>query len=274
MESLLVPIDFSDNSLDAAQYALDWLGQLNTNRVILYHSNAAENTSGETLSKALENIRKRLSKKMGAEVICMVNNEILADGIAALVRQYQVSRIVMGITGRSKAGQKLIGSNVFRVSQRADVPVLIVPAKTRFKKIENIVLALPVISDLKNHIPHEEIKIFARMLDAKLMIVNVGRNKDKTPKPALYAGLGDIFGMFDELAPSYHFLTARNTANSVAGFARDNNAQLLVSIAGTHGFLEGMFKSSVTKRLAYDSTVPLLIYRASLTPGSSASKVQ
>lgn len=262
MGAVLVPIDFSENSLDAAQYALGWLRQLKMNKVVLYHSNASENTSGETLVKALENIKERLSSENGVTITCVVNTQPLSEGIAVLVREYQVSLIIMGITGRNKAGQKLIGSSVFLVSQSAEVPVLVVPAGSRFEKIENIALALPITADLKNHIPHGGIKALVRALHANLMIVNVGRSRDKTPKPVLYSGLGDMFDMFDELGPSYHFFTGRNTASSIAGFARDNNAQLLISISGQYGFLQGMFKSSVTKMLAYDSAVPLLIYRS------------
>jgi len=261
MRTLLVPIDFSENALDAAQYALNWSIQLDMSRVVLYHSNSFENIAKDTLLKELENAKEKLTQKDKTEIICIVNNDILTEGIATLVKQYQVSLIVMGITGRNKFGQKLIGSSVFQVSQSADVPVLIIPAKIQFTKIENVALALPIIADLKNHTPHDNIKSFLQMIGANLMIVNIGGKKDKTPKPILYAGLKDIFDMFDELPPSYHFLTAQNTANSVAGFAKDNHAQLLISIAGKYGFLQGMFKSSVTKKLAYHSTVPLLIYR-------------
>lgn len=262
MRTLLVPIDFSENALDAAQYAANWSAQLDGGRVILYHSNSAASTANDVLLKELESIKERLASKDKAEITCIVNNDGLSEGVAALVRQYQVSFIVMGITGRNKAGQKLIGSSVFEVSENADVPVLVIPAKARFAKMENVALALPIIPDLKSHTPHDAIQTFVKTLSANLMIVNVGRKKDKTPKPVLYAGLKDIFDMFEEMNPTFHFLTAQNTADSVADFAKDNHAQLLISIAGKYGFLQGMFKSSVTKKLAYHSAVPLLIYRS------------
>lgn len=262
MRTLLVPIDFSENALDAAQYAVNWSTQLDNERVILYHSNSSDSIANDVLLKELESIKERLAPKDKTEITCIVNNDGLTEGVAALVRQYKVSFIVMGITGRNKAGQKLIGSSVFQVSENADVPVLVIPAKTRFTKVENVALALPMMADLKNHTPHDDIKAFVKALDANLMVVNVGRKKDRTPKPVLYAGLKDIFDMFDELTPTYHFLTAQNTADSVASFATDNHAQLLISIAGRYGFLQRMFKSSVTKKLAYHSAVPLLVYRS------------
>ncbi len=262
MNTLLVLIDFSQSSLNAAQYALSWAFQLNIKKVVLYHSTAGESTGEEDIAKELEKISRRLVREDKIEITCIVNSDALDEGINALARQYQAFLVVMGITGRNKVGQKLIGSNVFQVSQTADVPVLVVPAKAKFKTIRNIALALPIIADLQSHTPRDDIKSFVKTLGATLMIVNVAGSKDRTPKPVLYAGLKDLFGLFDELNPSYHFLTDQNTASSIADFAKDNNAQLLISISGKHGFLQGMFKPSITKKLAYHSVVPLLIYRS------------
>lgn len=110
----------------------------------MYHSNSSESVSGSALLKELENTKARLNREANVEMTTsVVNNDTLTEGVASLVKQYQASLIVMGITGRNKVGQKLIGSNVFQVSQKADVPVLIIPAKARFTKIENVALALP-----------------------------------------------------------------------------------------------------------------------------------
>lgn len=262
MKTLLVPIDFSSNALDAARYALAGSRQLDVHQVILYHSNREKREPEELLLNHLEKIKEQLPGQDDLQVLCIVNSHSLSDGIADLVREHRVSLIVMGITGRNKVGQKLIGSQAFQIAQSATVPILLIPAKAVFETIENAAVALPIMKDLTRRIPHEDIKTFLQALDARVMIVNVSRDKDKTPKPILYAGLNDIFGMFDELDPSYHFLTANNTASSVADFARDNKAQVLVSVSGKYGFLQGMFKSSVTRQLAYRSAVPLLIYRS------------
>lgn len=262
MKTLLVPIDFSENALDAVQYAVTLSNSFNGARIILYHSNSAGNATDDSFLEEIERIKERFSRDR-IKFIGVVNKDKLTDGIAVLVGQYQVSMIVMGITGRNKAGQKLIGSSVFQVSENVDVPVLVVPPQAQFTKLENIALALPIITDLKNQIPSDDILKFVKKHNANLMIVNVAKRKDKTPMSTLYSGLADLFDLFEELDPTFHFLTAKNTADSVADFAKDNHAQLLISIAGKYGFLQRMFKTSVTKTLAYHSTVPLLIYRLS-----------
>jgi len=262
MKTLLVPIDFSENALHALQYAVNWSTQFNGDRIVLYHSNRTGNATDERFLEEMERVKERFPIAK-TTLIGVVNNDKLVDGIAVLIREYQVSMIVMGITGRNKAGQKLIGSCVFKVSENVDIPVLVVPSGAEFRKLENIALALPIMTGLKNHIPSEEIRKFLKKHEANLMIVNVAKGKDKTPKSTLYAGLADIFGLFDELDPTFHFLTANYTADRVADFAQDNHAHMLICISGKHGLLREFFKPSVTKKLAYHSTVPLLIYRMS-----------
>jgi nucleotide-binding universal stress UspA family protein len=263
MSTLLVPIDFSENAFDAAQYAVRWSDRFDIRRIILYHSNRSKSKSDESLLGELDSVKLRLiDKGSQIEIICIVNSEPISEGVVSISIKYDVSLIVMGITGRNKIGQKLIGSSVFEVSERTNIPVLIIPPNTRFEKINNIALALPIIEELKSYVPEQKIKMVSRTLGTNMIIVNVSKRKDNTPRSILYATLKDVFEMFDDLHPTYHFLTARNTADSVADFATENRAQLLISIAGKYGFLQGMFKSSVTKRLAYRSSVPLLIFRS------------
>ena len=262
MNTLLIPIDFSENALEATQYAMGLLPLLHSRQVVFYHSHTAKDDVHDILLKELEEMAQQFRQNDTIEIICEVNHETLTEGISTLVRQHGVSLIIMGITGRNKVGQKLIGSNVFKVSQNIDIPILVVPAKSPFVPIENIALALPIIPDLPIRVPEENIKTFVKTLGANLMVVNVGRENEKMSKAVLYTALKDMLDMFEELDPSYHFLTNRDTASSVIDCIRDNNAQLLISISGKYGFLEGMFKSSVTQKLAYNSIVPLLIYRS------------
>lgn len=261
MRTLIVAIDFYENSFDAAQYVLDWLPQLNVDKVILFHSDVSMDIPENILLGKLGDIKRKLPQVDKVSVECVTTRTTLTEGISALIKKYHASLVVMGITGKNKVRQKLIGSNVFEVLQHIDIPVLIIPAKTQFKKTKKIALALPIIPDLKNHIPYDEIKLFIQPFDAELMVVNVGRSNDKTTKSVLYSGLSDMFDMFDDLTPSYHFLTDNNTANSIASFAKDNDAQLLIGISGRYRLLQGMFKSSVTKKMAYNSAVPLLFYK-------------
>ncbi|WP_028296139.1 universal stress protein [Olivibacter sitiensis] len=262
METLLVPVDFSENSVDATRYAVALSSQLGIAGIVLYHSNIFGDKPESDILTELEKLKKELNRESKVAITCVANSVPLSEGIADLIIRHRASIIVMGIRGRNKVGQKLIGSHVFQVSKSATVPVLIVPEQSVFSKIEHAALALPIIAELKKYIPYEAIKSLIKKLGATLMVLNISKIRDKTPKPIVYAGLADTLDMFDDMSPTYHFFSARNTADGIAHFAKDNHAQLLISVAGDYGFLQGMFRSSVTRKLAYQSTVPLLICRS------------
>jgi len=261
MKAIIVPIDFSRNSLEAAQYAVFWCRQLDIQRIILYHSNQDLAQPTLTCIQELDVVRMRLMDYGVKDIVTLVDEEDIKMGITLLTHQYEVAFIVMGITGRSKVGQKLIGSNVLKLSRHTAVPILVVPAGTQFAEIKQVTLALPIIDNLRQFTPVSSIAWLVQTLKTRLMIVNVGKKKDKVPKATLYAGLKDIFAMFEELKPSFEFLTANNTVDSLTDFVHETQPQLLITVAGHTGFRTNLFKQSITKQLVYKSAIPLLIYR-------------
>lgn len=267
-KNILVPIDFSENAFDAALYASGLALEMGVRGIVLYHSDTAASNSrisesADEIVKGMESIQQRLNDQTNLEITCLTDRNELTDGINRIVVSYNVDLVVMGITGRNRLGQRIIGSNVFRVSERAAVPVLIVPSGCKFQKIEHIALAVPIIADLGARIPRETIKQFIDRLGAKLMILNVGMPRDKTPKSILYSALSDLFELFDDDEPSYHFPTATgSTANAISTFASDNHAQLLICISGEQRAFQNLFSRSMTERLGYSSKVPLLIFKS------------
>lgn len=263
MKALIVAVDFSDNALYAARYALGLAKQLNADILKLYHSSVDGYDDKIVAYVKLEDIKETLVvDSEGLDISCIVDDRSLTDGLIALADRYEEPLIVMGITGRGKVGQRLVGSQVFKVTKHVHAPVLIVPENAVFTTIENTAVALPIIPDLRDYVPHNAIRSMVGELGASLMIVNVGGRQDKTPKPVLYAGLADMFEMFDDLSPTYHFFTSAKTTDTIIDFVENSQVQLLMSIAGQYGFLEGMFRHSMTKELAYHATVPLLIFRS------------
>lgn len=270
MEILLIPIDFSQNALNAAQYAVDLAPALKINKVVLYHSIEDEAASREETKKQLEVVKAQLDNREKIEVLCIANYLSLTKGINELADKYKVLLIVMGLTGRNKVGQILMGSNVFRVSQQITIPLLVVPTHAVFKKIENIGLALPMVPDLGESFPHQAIKTLIKRLKASLSIINVGDGKkeSRASKEMLYAALKVMFEVYEELSPSYHFPTAKNIVESVVQFTEDNHIELLISTSGKYSFIQGMLRKSISKQLAYQSAVPLLLYQIKDKPAS------
>ena len=146
MNTVIVPVDFSQTSLNAARYAIKLMtGHYGVN-LILYHMYEKNNQANESNSK-LEDLKKELL------ALGIVKIELLSehgsdfiDELEKLARHRQADLIIMGITGRSALTQVLVGSNTLKIVERKVCPVLIVPPNASFKAIKNALLT----SDFKH----------------------------------------------------------------------------------------------------------------------------
>jgi nucleotide-binding universal stress UspA family protein len=140
MQTVIVPVDFSGASLNAAQYAIKMLaGSYNTN-LILYHM-YEKSREEEEANRLLMNLKDELSKNCPLRIESIaVLGEHLVNEIERVVHHRHASLVVMGITGRTGLEQTFIGSNTLRLVDQNVVSVLIIPPDARFNGIKNVAL--------------------------------------------------------------------------------------------------------------------------------------
>lgn len=271
MKTIIVPIDFSDVSLNALDYTLHLTKELGNTRLVLYHSTIGTaknltNDSSDVVAAATEEIKTLIDKlKERAphiEFIFEVNDDPIYENIVQLYTHYNASLIVMGITGKNKLEQKIIGSNTVRISLKSGFPVLIIPLASTYKPVEKIVLALQFKDNLSQKVPADEIKQFAQSLDAQLLVLNIEKEDDETPPSTVYESQIAAQKMFEDTNATFHLVTDNDVVGSITDFCSEANVEMVISIAEEHGFFESLFKESVTKKLAFYSQVPILVFKS------------
>ena len=138
LERLLVPIDFSDCSLDALEYATVVAGQAKASIDVLHVlepvsygldftlSHAEERLQQrETLTKGLEDLSAAVSTT-GISVTCHLRGGLPVDTILDNVCSLKIDLIVMGTHGRRGLSHIMAGSVTERVLRKVSCPVLTV----------------------------------------------------------------------------------------------------------------------------------------------------
>src|SRR5690606_29406967 len=125
MRNFLIPVDFSDVSYTAAQYAVDMAAHLNARKIIFYHSYAHRPSDGfdaeanyqQSSLKHLEKMKVKLQMPAGwsPEIHYLADDKPVRAGVEAIVSEHAVSLIVMGIAGLSDIENTLIGRNTMAV---------------------------------------------------------------------------------------------------------------------------------------------------------------
>jgi len=178
------------------------------------------------------------------------------DEINELSKKSGYDLVVMGIEGHGRAVQ-FLGSTATGVARDAKVPVLIVPDGAKFKKPERIVFAF----DYKEISDTNKINMLLELADlfkSRIHVLNVvGEVKEIYLERAL-AGMQ----VDDILYNTKHELSIPEDADAVHGieeYLKRNESDMLVMIKRQHSLFERLFYTNHTKKMAFQTHIPLLV---------------
>jgi nucleotide-binding universal stress UspA family protein len=257
MNTVIVPVDFSDTSLNAARYAVQLLtGHYGVN-MILHHVYDKPSQSAEIQTR-LEGLKDELMS-LGIVKITLLAEEgsDFITELDKLARHQQADLIIMGITGRSPLGQSFIGSNTLKMVERKVCPVLIIPPGATYQEVKNVLLT----SDFKNvtiSTPSVPIKKLLKTFRPSLHIINVDSKHYVALTEEYQSERQKLLEMFKEFNPEFYFLGLYDIDEAINQFAQDKNVDFIIVIHKEHSLLSKLFIKSHTKMLAYHSSVPVL----------------
>ncbi len=258
MNTVIVPVDFSETSLNAARYAVQLLAGHYGVTMILYHSygKAAEAANA---TQMLEDLKANLMQThiVKMEVLAFEDNDFV-DGLEKTARHRRADLIIMGITGKSAIAQVLFGSNTLKVAERKVCPVLIVPQEASFNPIKNVMLT----SDFKSTIdttPSVPIKDFLDVFKPQLHIVNVDNEHYISLTENYEAEKQELKKMFADYNPEFYFMRLFDVDEAINLFAESRNIDMIIAIQKNRSFIGKLLNGSRTKTLTYHSKMPIMV---------------
>jgi nucleotide-binding universal stress UspA family protein len=273
LKNILVLTDFSDAAVNAARYAAAFAARIEARNMIIYHSTSLPivtdvpfGTSSratddqEEIKIKLDRLKDEMSSLVSSEITISTRRDerVLISAVNILAEQLRLGLVAMGTTGRSNLKEILVGSNTTTIARESRIPVLIVPAGAQFEEIERVVFACD-LKKVSETTPVEAIKTVIATLRAKLLILNVG--DDQNFDPDMIKELTDLHRLWDDEQPEYHYIQHEDLVTGIMDFATRQKAQLVITVPKQYGFFEGLFHRGLTKRLAYHTHLPLLLFK-------------
>lgn len=274
MKKILVPIDFSNNSENALDYAIE-LAQNEETLIILMHSYYVMYTSPEipmefiveqssALQKDADSRLEALSKKtekydkIECEFISMEG--FVVDSILTLVKKRKIDLVVMGTKGASGIAEMLIGSNTAKVIVKAICPVIAVPEKAKFEGINKIAYATNYLSSDITML--KKLVEFTKRFKAKIEIIHIADGECQ------YAYEENLLEKFSKKvkhkitykAISYQLLFGEEVEKKLEQYIKKEAINLLALSARKGNLFERIFRGSLTRKLAYHTSIPLIVF--------------
>jgi nucleotide-binding universal stress UspA family protein len=257
MNTVLIPIDFSETSFNAARYAVKLLTDHTEVEIILYHT-FEKPEEEENRIEGLEKLKDELQQNRTVNVSVLAEQGDFLCELEKLARHREADLIVMGITGKSTLAQVFVGSNALKMAENKFCPVMIIPSNADYGEIKNVLLA----TDLKNVVsttPSVPIKKVLATFSAKLHIVNVNSEHYIQLSEEHAAEQEKLRTMFAEFDPEFYFLRLYDVDDAISQFAQDKNIDLIITVNKEHSRVHKLFFTGHTKKLAYQSTIPVMV---------------
>ena len=257
MKTVIIPVDFSETSLNAARYAADMFTGKAGTTVILYNMFEKDKES-VTAGQYLESLKAELLDK-GVAAVDWVKEEgsDLIDNLGRLAYQKAATLILMGITEKEEWRQFLMSSNTVKMAEQNICPVMIIPPHAKFSGISNIALTSD-FKDVDATTPVLAIKTVLEIFNANLHIVNVDNEHYVSLTEEYLRERAKMQKLFAEFTPEFYFIGMNDFFEAIEQFSKDRNIDLIVIIPKNHTFLNSVFSAGHTKKLAFHTSVPLL----------------
>ncbi len=271
MRNILVPVDFSKDSINALEHAISIANKEKANIRIIHvrkHKNydtpfiikGGDKEYGKTVNDFCNELVEKYKPKYKGKGVFdyLIRVGKIYTVIAEQAEMDQANLIVMGTHGVSGFEEHWVGSNAYKVVCKAPCPVLTIRSGYKKRKINKIVLPIDVRRETRIKVPY--IAEMAAVLKAEVNVVSVRT----TERPDIVKRLNNY------VAQTVDFLEKRgikvvkddlkgnNIAEITYTYAVHQDAGLIAIVSNQRGAPLNMPISSTAQHMVNHSPVPVL----------------
>jgi nucleotide-binding universal stress UspA family protein len=256
MQTVIVPIDFSETSFNAAQYAYNMFKNRQGTTLILYHFyNPISDL--ETERNYLENLKNEFSSASITVETLLESGDNFIDSLAAFAHVRSAYMIVMGLIGKTAMEQRFSGGNTLKMAEKSICPVLIVPSQAVYKSTSNVLIT----SEMK-YVQETPVLLAVKKILAdfnpSLHILNVDSEHYISITEEVKAERDKMEALLSEFNPEFYFMRLYDFHEAVNLFTADKDIDMIIIEPKYHSFFDNLFKTQHAKPLIYHSKVPVL----------------
>jgi nucleotide-binding universal stress UspA family protein len=275
LKAILLPTDFSTNSLNAIDYAVELFKNEPCEFYLINIQKASSFVSDDLMTmsssatiyqtlidaarKSIKNIIIKIEKKYANNLHqfhSIVDYDNFIDGINQICEARQIDLIVMGTKGASGAEKVIFGSNTVRVLQRCKTPVLAIPNGCVFERLDRIAFTSNYAS-LYNKEDLGSLTDILSMYNSKIDILHLTNEKDLSQDEENNKAFLD--SCFSNAVHEFIDLSSKDIFKTIQDYLYSNDIKMLAMMSKKHSFLERLFTKHLVETFAFKIDIPFLV---------------
>lgn len=268
MKKIIVPVDFSTTSVNAAQFAAE-LAVFYGADILLYHAYQLPvvlhefsypvfdiKETQDAAEHELEIIKENLQSKLKAPITFKAEMIALQEGLSSLCDVLKPDLIIMGLSGKNALTRLIVGSNTIKTIQELKYPVLVVPPRAEFVPVKKMGFACDY-RKIEQTTPVDFFKKVVNDFRAELYVLNINHPGQNQSEETVKEGMV-LHELLKEIKPLYNTIEAGDVIDGINWFIEKERLDWIVVIPKKHPLLQKMFSRSHTKDLLHHTHVPVL----------------
>jgi len=274
MKNILVPTDFSENSIQALKYAELLFSTLECNFYLLYvgslldtkndvetfyETHQSDDNTKERLTELVKETRKH-STEAHHFFFPLHEYGFFIPTIKKYLEENDIDLIVMGTKGASGLKEKVVGSNAGDVITRVQCNTLVVPVHVELSKPREIAFPTDfnIFYSMKILRPMEEM---VKLGKAQFRIMNALKEGDglnlEQEKNKEY-----LLDFMDDTFPgnySFHTITNQKVKEAIQCFVESRDVDMMIMVAKNLNFIQQILFDSIVERISFHTKIPFYV---------------
>ncbi len=288
IQKILIPVDFSDISFNAACYAAHVAKQKGAALTLIHvyfnpvtdpiagdHFYSFPTSFAETVNEIIDNARilmNEFSKKLNFYLNehnisdLPLNIEIIGgtaeDCVLDFANTGKFDMLIIGIKGRGGEVEWL-GSFAFEIINKSLIPVLAIPEKAIYKESMFKRLMYATNFDKSDGKAIRKLVKIAKPLETHISVVHVDDTDDN---PFINYDLAHFkekyIGNLPKVTMDFDLIVNKNQAKGIKNYILDHEIDIISITSHKRNLLTSIFRPSLTKELLFQLEIPMLIFHA------------
>ena len=275
MKRIILPTDFSENSVHAIHYAMNLFKEeectfylMNTYTPAIYQTEYVLHSPGQIglgdiyqseSIEHLEDLQKRLQEKFANPKHTIMTHSafnILVDEVITMTENEEADLVVMGTLGASGAKEIFLGTHTVHVIKKSICPVLAIPADYESEMPQAVLFP----TDFEVSYDAEKMKAFIDILKlsaTSVEILHIASGYGLTEEQK--ANKEQLDKLFADIPHKFHEIPSQSIIEGINSFQKEHGIDMLVMIQNKHTFLERLFIEPIIKKIGFHVTIPFMV---------------
>lgn len=289
LQRILVPIDFSDYSVNACRYAIGlaekltaeiklmhvyynpvinsmpltdtYYYQVNMDEIIREIEIRAKNNMDEFYKDLKEKIERE--NIQGVKIDYALMSGIASEEIIAECENYNPDLVIIGMKGLGERENDLIGSVTAKIIEDTKVPVLVIPEDSLYQGIATINILYATNFDDSDYKALKKLMNIMSPFDFRLNCVHIGTPElniwDKVKMDSLKEKL---VSQYKDYEIECFIIEDEDFLNAIQKIVREKSIDIISMVTHKRNLISKLLNPSIARKVLFHTNIPFLVFHS------------